>query len=97
MQDEVDYLGRTYMHPPSEEQQIGVEPPRCFLPKKEIHKWTGHTKLVNAVRLLPNSAHLLLSASMDGKVKLWEFYGKRRLLRTSNTHRHVFSLSYDSS
>ena len=43
-------------------------------------------QLVNAVRLLPKSAHLLLSASMDGKVKLWEVYGKRRQLRTFHGH-----------
>eukprot|EP00035_Acanthoeca_spectabilis_P038345 m.52397 g.52397 ORF g.52397 m.52397 type:complete len:558 (-) comp9098_c0_seq3:1403-3076(-) len=85
--DEIDYLGRTYMHAPSDiDTKLGEPPGRCFLPKKEIHKWTGHTKGVNAVRLLPNTAHLLLSASNDNNVKLWEVYGKRRLLRTFHGH-----------
>lgn len=75
------------MHAPSDiDTKLGEAPGRCFLPKKEIHKWTGHTKGVNAVRLLPNTAHLLLSASNDNNVKLWEVYGKRRLLRTFHGH-----------
>ena len=75
------------MHAPSDiDTKLGEAPGRCFLPKREIHKWTGHTKGVNKVKLFPNTAHLLLTASMDSKVKLWEVYGHRRLLRTFNGH-----------
>eukprot|EP00037_Helgoeca_nana_P025026 m.269122 g.269122 ORF g.269122 m.269122 type:complete len:571 (+) comp26824_c0_seq1:315-2027(+) len=85
--EELDYLGRTYMHAPADiDTKLGVPPPRCFLPKREIHKWTGHTKGVNTVKLLPQTAHLLLTCAMDNKVKLWEVYGKRRLLRTFHGH-----------
>jgi len=42
----------------------------CFLPKKLIHTWSGHTKGVTAIRFFPKTAHLLLSSSMDCKVKV---------------------------
>jgi pre-mRNA-processing factor 17 len=59
---------------------------KCFLPKREIHKWTGHTKGVSTVRFLPGTAHLMASAGLDGKAKLWEVGGQRRLLRTYHGH-----------
>jgi pre-mRNA-processing factor 17 len=69
---EFDYLGRTYMHVPRD-QGINLlgEPgsQQCFLPKRQIHTFTGHTKGVSAIRFFPRSGHLLLSASMDTKVK----------------------------
>ena len=86
VKDDVDYQGRTYMHPPQDIGKLGAPPAKCFLPKKEIHTWTGHTKGVAATRFFPNSGHLLLSCGMDSKIKLWEFYGKRRCLRTFHGH-----------
>ncbi|KAJ3051449.1 pre-mRNA-processing factor 17 [Rhizophlyctis rosea] len=86
---EVDYAGRTYMHVPSDlDVDLHGEPgsKECFLPKQLIHTWTGHTKAVNAIRFFPNSAHLLLSCSMDSKVKIWDVYHERRCLRTYMGH-----------
>uniref|UniRef100_A0A8B9PEI6 Pre-mRNA-processing factor 17 n=1 Tax=Apteryx owenii TaxID=8824 RepID=A0A8B9PEI6_APTOW len=43
-----DYQGRSYLHVP---QDVGVNlrstvpPEKCYLPKKQIHVWSGHTKL----------------------------------------------------
>ncbi|KAF4025150.1 hypothetical protein G4228_017071 [Cervus hanglu yarkandensis] len=43
-----DYQGRSYLHIP---QDVGVNlrstvpPEKCYLPKKQIHVWSGHTKL----------------------------------------------------
>lgn len=68
-----DYQGRSFMHPP---QDVGVNlksevpPDRCFLPKNLIHTWEGHTKGISAIRWLPKTAHLLLSCSMDCRVKV---------------------------
>ncbi|KAI9024764.1 WD40-repeat-containing domain protein [Hyaloraphidium curvatum] len=87
--EERDYQGRTYMHVP---QDLGIdlsgEPGQqeCFLPKRVIHTWTGHTKGVNAIRFFPKSGHMLLSCSMDGKVKLWDCYHQRQVLRTFIGH-----------
>ncbi|KAL1920910.1 uncharacterized protein VTP21DRAFT_11545 [Calcarisporiella thermophila] len=106
-----DYQGRTYMHVPQDvDVNLLGEPgeQECFLPKKHIHTWTGHTKAVSAIRFFPESAHLLLSCSMDTKVKLWDVYHERRCLRTflghskavrditfTNDGRKFLSASYD--
>lgn len=45
-------------------------PVDSFLPKECIHTFTGHTKGVSSMKLFPGSGHLLLSGSMDSKVKV---------------------------
>ncbi|QRV83403.1 pre-mRNA-processing factor 17 [Ceratobasidium sp. AG-Ba] len=85
----VDYQGRTYMDPPIAEAphilgEAGSQD--CFVPKECVHTWTGHTGAVSAVRLFPRTGHLLLSASMDTKVKLWDVYGQGNCLRTFMGH-----------
>lgn len=90
--DPTDYQGRSFLHAPHD---IGVNlrsdapPDKCFLPKAHIHTWTGHTKGISAIRFVPKTAHLLLSASMDCRVKLWEVYGERRCIRTYSGHRQA--------
>lgn len=80
-----DYQGRTYMHIPLRNRSA---PPdrKCYIPKRCIHTWRGHSKGVNRIQFFPNSGHLLLSASMDSTVKLWDVYNKRQLLRTYSGH-----------
>jgi hypothetical protein len=71
--EEHDYLGRTYMHVPQDlDVNLNGEPgtQMCFVPKKLLHTYTGHTKGVSAIRYFPKSAHLLLSGSMDTKIKV---------------------------
>ncbi|XP_063243175.1 pre-mRNA-processing factor 17 [Bacillus rossius redtenbacheri] len=92
IKDAVDYQGRSFLRPP---QDVGVNlrpdcaPERCFLPKALVHTWQGHTKGISAVRWFPHSAHLLLSCSMDCRVKLWEVYNERRCVRTYYGHRQA--------
>ncbi|VDQ11106.1 unnamed protein product [Trichobilharzia regenti] len=65
-------------------------PERCFLPKKQIHAWVNaHARGVAAVRLFPQTGHLMLSAGMDTKIKLWELYKERRLIRSYMGHRQA--------
>eukprot|EP01103_Thecamoeba_quadrilineata_P016920 TRINITY_DN5820_c0_g1_i2.p1 TRINITY_DN5820_c0_g1~~TRINITY_DN5820_c0_g1_i2.p1 ORF type:complete len:538 (-),score=81.54 TRINITY_DN5820_c0_g1_i2:98-1711(-) len=78
-----DYQGRTYIDAPSE---LKTGPHECFIPKKLIHTWVGHTKGVSAIRFFPRSGHLLLSAGLDSKVKLWDVYNDRQCLRTFKGH-----------
>ncbi|KAK4026056.1 pre-mRNA-processing factor 17 [Daphnia magna] len=99
--DPVDYQGRNFLHAPHD---IGINlrsdapPNKCFIPKKQIHAWAGHNKGVAQIRWFPKTAHLLLSCSMDGRVKIWEVYKDRRCVRTYFGHRQaVRDISFNNS
>ncbi|XP_044756391.1 pre-mRNA-processing factor 17 [Coccinella septempunctata] len=101
IKDPYDYQGRSFLHAP---QDVGVNlrsdspPEKCFLPKAHIHTWTGHTKGIHAIRWFPRSGHLLLSASMDCRIKLWEVYNERRCIRTYYGHRQaVRDINFNNS
>ncbi len=48
---EVDPLTkRSWMEPPKDKKK---ENEYCYLPKKWVHTWSGHTKGVNAIRFFP--------------------------------------------
>lgn len=85
---ELDYLGRTYMHPPTDVDVsfTTASAPKCFLPKRLIHTYAGHPKGVNVCRFIPKSSHLFLSGGMDGKIKLWDTYHDGALLRSYLGH-----------
>ena len=90
IKDPLDYQGRSFLHIP---QDVGVNlksdspPEKCFIPKRQIHTWQGHTKGVACIQWFPRSAHLILSGGMDTKVKLWEVYNNRRCIRTYTGHK----------
>ncbi|KAK0570069.1 hypothetical protein OC861_000210 [Tilletia horrida] len=106
-----DYQGRTYMHVPTDVDtnlngEAGTQ--ECYIPKACIHTFSGHTKAISALRLFPKSGHLLLSASTDTKIKLWDVYHEGNCLRTfmghtravkdvtfSNDGRRFLSAGYD--
>ncbi|SPO41651.1 related to CDC40 - Pre-mRNA splicing factor important for catalytic step II [Pseudozyma flocculosa] len=106
-----DYQGRTYMHIPTDvDVNLAGEPgaTESYLPKTCVHTFTGHTKGISALRLFPQSGHLMLSASMDTKIKLWDVYHEGSCLRTfmghskavrdicfSNDGRRFLSAGYD--
>ncbi|KAI0786117.1 pre-mRNA splicing factor [Abortiporus biennis] len=95
-----DYQGRTYMSPPYSEapqlqQEAGSQ--ETFIPKVCIHTWTGHTQGVSVIRTFPNTGHLLLSGSMDTKIKLWDVYTHGNCLRTFHGHmKHVKDLTFSN-
>lgn len=106
-----DYQGRTYMHVPTDvDVNLHSEPgeQESFLPRACVHTWTGHTKAISAMRLFPRSGHLILTSSMDTKIKLWDVYHEGNCLRTfmghskavkdvtfSNDGRRFLSAGYD--
>lgn len=78
-----DYQGRSFVDEPND---LSMPADKSYLPKKCIHTWSGHTKGVTAIRFFPKTAHLLLSASQDNKVKIWNVNGDRKCMRTYIGH-----------
>jgi pre-mRNA-processing factor 17 len=89
--EEVDYKGNSWISPPSGMSSITSGDPldmdhhRCFVPKKCVHRFTGHNKGVHRIRLFPRTGHLLLSAGLDGKCKVWSTVEKQ-VMRTYEGH-----------
>ena len=68
-----DYMGRSFLHIP---QDLGknLRAPemteKCYIPKKIVHTYAGHTKGIQKMQLFPVSGHIFLTCSMDSKVKV---------------------------
>lgn len=92
----LDYQGRTYMHPPTEQEYD--TPERCYHPKKLIHTWRHGTKPVSVLRFIPDTAHLLLSGGDDAKIKIYDVFREREELRVYNGHqKRISDLCFDPS
>ena len=58
----------------------------CSVPTSMVHQYTGHTKGVSAIEFFPRTGHLLVSAGLDTKVKLWQTQGDYECLATLSGH-----------
>jgi len=99
--EEYDYKGRSWTAPPSgmgsllagegEEEdedgahELGMDHHKCYVPKKCVHRFLGHNKGVHRIRCFPRTGHLLLSAGLDGKCKVWSTTDKK-VMRTYIGH-----------
>lgn len=82
-----DYQGRSWMAAPTNMKPDQFEGEHdCFLPKKCIKKFVGHTKGVQAIEFFPKTGHLLLSASMDSDCKIWDTTDDFKVKRTYSGH-----------
>ena len=81
---------------------------RCYHPKKLIHTFRpstsasssrkqpeAHDRAITTLKFFPDAGHLLLSAGADGKVKLWDVYHDRELLRSYTGHNNKSVVDID--
>lgn len=58
----------------------------CQLPRKLVHTWKGHTGGVQCIKFFPQSGHMLLSCSLDSRIKIWDAVGDRECRMTYTAH-----------
>jgi pre-mRNA-processing factor 17 len=86
---EVDFQGKSWVEPDAESRAATVaeaEDRPAYVPRKCIHRFTGHSKGVQDVEFFPDTGHLLLTASLDNTVRIWQSGGTRKCQRVYSGH-----------
>eukprot|EP01004_Peranema_trichophorum_P002749 NODE_1783_length_1811_cov_58.917654_g1513_i0.p1 GENE.NODE_1783_length_1811_cov_58.917654_g1513_i0~~NODE_1783_length_1811_cov_58.917654_g1513_i0.p1 ORF type:complete len:542 (-),score=134.36 NODE_1783_length_1811_cov_58.917654_g1513_i0:95-1720(-) len=81
IQEAHDYQGRSFLYDPLKDSDRP-----SYLPKKILHTYRGHNRGVQCIRWFPPHGHLILSAGLDGKVKIWDVMNSRNVIRTYSGH-----------
>ena len=92
---EDDNKEQSFFDPPS---NLKSQNHACYIPKKLVHTYTGHTKNINKLKFFPKIGHFFLSCGADCKIKLWDVYNNRKCARTYLGHIENIkdiSFSYD--
>jgi pre-mRNA-processing factor 17 len=97
----VDYQGRGWTYPPpgikARDLTDALES-EASVPKKCAKKLTGHTKGVQAIEYIPGTGHLLLSAGLEGKCKIWDSCSDRNVRMTYSGHsKAVRSIAFSNT
>lgn len=100
IKDPYDYQGRSFLQAPRDLDGVNLyddtPPDGCRIPRNCAFTYRGHTKAITATKYFPKTAHLILSSSLDNKVKLWELYKGRRCVMTYSGHKHgVRDIAFD--
>jgi pre-mRNA-processing factor 17 len=56
------------------------------LPRKLVHTWKGHNGGVQCIKFFPQSGHLLLSCSLDSRIKIWDAHSDKECRMTYTGH-----------
>jgi pre-mRNA-processing factor 17 len=83
LEQDTDYQGRSYLEAPPNLKNVDHT---CFIPKRLVHTFVGHTKSVHVIEFFPKVGHFILSCSLDGKVKLWDLMTHKKCVRTYIGH-----------
>ena len=87
-----DYMKRSYITIPPV-LQIPSRTPQCYIPKHDIHTYTGHAREVNKIRFFPRSGHLLFSISNDSSIRIWSTVNKN-VLQTQDQNKQCIRSIY---
>ena len=82
---ERDYQGRAWCRAPTS-IDVSEEVKKCYVPKKVTHVYQGHSLGVQSIEFYPKYGHLLLSASMDTTVRIWDVFNDKRCMRSYHGH-----------
>lgn len=70
-----DYQNRSWIISPNEiKERLPNE--HCYAPKNLVKVINAHSMGVQAVRFIPKTGHLLLSAGLDSQIKIWNSYNE---------------------